>query len=77
MTDETTNTEQSRVAADCPNERIVMRKKAIKIVEDCHYCPFRSPGFLSEPDECGKKGGAYEYFIPRSGIPDWCPLEDA
>lgn len=24
MTDETANTEQSRVAADCPNERIVM-----------------------------------------------------
>jgi len=24
MTDETTNTEQSRVAADCPNERLVM-----------------------------------------------------
>ena len=25
MTDETTSTEQSRVAADCPNERFVMR----------------------------------------------------
>lgn len=24
MTDETMNTEQSRVAADCPNERLVM-----------------------------------------------------
>ena len=26
MTDETTNTEQSPVAADCPNERLVMRE---------------------------------------------------
>ena len=29
MTDETTNTEQSRVAADCPNERLVMLQNAL------------------------------------------------
>ena len=28
MTDETTNTEQSPVAADCPDERLVMRQRA-------------------------------------------------
>lgn len=33
MTEETANTEQSRVAADCPNERLVMRYS-----NDCNYC---------------------------------------
>lgn len=31
MTDETTNTEQNRVAADCPNERLVMPEPRFKI----------------------------------------------
>lgn len=40
MTDKTTNQEQSRVAADCPNERLVMvpylKNRADAI--DGHYC---------------------------------------
>ena len=34
MTDETTNTEQSHVAADCPNERLVMRDHFAELI----YC---------------------------------------
>ena len=34
MTDETTNTEQSRVAADCPNERLVMLQNALQTLRD-------------------------------------------
>lgn len=43
MTDETTNTEQNRVAADCPNERLVSRFNDISFVccrgpVDTGYC---------------------------------------
>jgi hypothetical protein len=42
MTDEITNTEQSRVAADCPNERRVMCDQTAK----CTLCAKdESPGF--------------------------------
>ena len=53
----------------------VIRKYAI--IEHCRQCPERSSGFLSEPDECGAKGEVYEYFTPKNGIPEWCPLDDA
>ena len=39
MTDETTNTEQIRVAADCPNERIVMWRCNGTI--DGRWCDYR------------------------------------
>ena len=42
MTDETTAAEQSRVAADCPNERLVMRNPTrlgvstlCRLMDDC------------------------------------------
>lgn len=34
MTDETPNTEQSRVAADCPNERLVMWQNSLQTLRD-------------------------------------------
>jgi len=34
MTNETTNTEPSRVAADCPNERLVMLQNSLQTLRD-------------------------------------------
>ena len=34
MVDETSNTEQSRVAADCPNKRLVMLQNSLQALRD-------------------------------------------
>lgn len=47
MTDDTTNTKQSRVAADCPNERLV--SQADKIEEDVYINAFSMPHEQSGP----------------------------
>jgi hypothetical protein len=46
------------------------------LVLNCQDCPHLSRGFLSEPNECGYFKEAYKWFVPRSGIPAWCPMPD-
>lgn len=46
MNDETTNTEQSRVAADCPNERLVILQRILEAKPRME--PFRSGGFINK-----------------------------
>ena len=61
------------------DDRPVAGKKVIVkiIVSNCRACPHLSRGFLSEPSECGYFQKAYEWFVPRTGIPEWCPMPDA
>lgn len=47
MTDETTTAEQSCVAADCPNERLVMRSI---FLENAHYFFAQTDGTYKWPD---------------------------
>lgn len=49
MTDETTNTEQSRISADCPNERIVMPLTVPTVVQ----------AIQSIGDEAARRGEMY------------------
>ena len=40
MAEDTTNTEQNRVAADCPNEHVVMCRCGVNPATEPHPCPY-------------------------------------
>lgn len=52
-----------------------MCRDTINTVKECRNCSYISLGFLSEPSECGYFNEPYTWFVPSSGIPEWCPLK--
>lgn len=54
MTDESTNIEQSHVAADCPNDRIVMCCSCgVNPATEPHSCPYADEiGDNDDPEYC-------------------------
>jgi len=54
MTDDTTNIEQSRAAADCPNERLVMRDLRQRFAENAEQFDALMVEMLSENDRLRK-----------------------